>query len=219
MKSKPFKLFALLSLLLLSCSPYKYKLKYRTDHIVFKNYAKIDTIYVENFVLCNNLSRISINENIAINEDSVIAIFSNSIQLLNLPHFVNLKDNLCDSEMHANRLLKLNKIDKYKIICNSNSRDRLVMVPVLYIDNMSMKHLYVTSSGVPGGGEFLRDTFLKIAIYLVKNNEIIYLKSARYGPVSSETATFDEDPPNKLEQEHWDKLVELVMSDYVKRLK
>jgi len=55
-------------------------------------------------------------------------------------------------------------------------------------------------------------------IYFIENDEIIYLKSAWFGPVSSETATYDEEPPKKLEQEHWDRLVRLVMSDYIKRL-
>jgi hypothetical protein len=215
------KIVAILTVfsLFIGCSPNKFKLTNKRHHTAQKQYSQHNKIYIENYILCNNLARLFRNEIVPIEEDSILNIFSEALNQLNLPTVINYNVNHCDSSFHANRRLKIKKIDdeELKKIADTNE-DKIVMLPIVYIDNISMKHSYVTSSGIPGGGTYLRDSFLKIAIYLIKNNEIVYMKSARFGPVSSETATYYEEPPKKLEQEHWDRLVRLVMSDYIKRL-
>jgi len=218
MNLKPVPILLIIILLFGGCSPNKFMFRNKSQHIILKSYEKIEEIYLEHYVICNNINRLTKNEVAEINEDSVLNIFSAALKKSNIKIIINSKENLCDSTSHFNVPVKLSKIDNDKITSISNPDSTLKLFPVIYINNRSLKHLYFTSNGIPGGGEYLRDTFLTIVIYLIKNNEIIYLKSARYGPVSSETATYDEEPPKKLEQEHWDRLVRLVMSDYIKRL-
>jgi hypothetical protein len=216
------KLFAILVIFMvfIGCSPNKYKITNKKAQIVKNSYSSSDTILFQNFILCNNINTLFNNKKLKINEDSVLNIFFASVEKSGVT-FVhkNKGSNFCDEEFHKNKLIKVKNISKSKIIEISKPNNTLKAVPFIYINNRSLKHLYFTSKGIPGGGEYLRDTFLNIIIYFIKDNEIIYLKSAWYGPVSSETALPDEAPPKKLEQEHWDKLVELVMRDYIKRMK
>jgi hypothetical protein len=215
------RLIAIFSLvfIFISCTHNKLKIRDKKKHIIHNSYEKIDEIYIENYVLCNNINRWKRNEMVKINEDSILNIFNKALEKTKINIIRNEKENFCDNHFHYNIPLKLSKVDT-KIIINSPTNDsRIRLFPIIYINNLSLKNIYITSSGIAGGGEYLRDTFLTIVIYLIKDSEIIYLKSARYGPISSETVTYDEKPPKQLEQEHWDKLVELVMRDYIKRLK
>ncbi len=200
------------------CSPYKYKVSDAKHHIKRKSYVRSEDIHLQNYVVCNNINRRFRNKSVIVRYDSVLNILSDALEKSGIKIIRNEGRNFCDSTFHFNTLVKLKKIDINKIISIANYDSTLTLIPVIYINNRSIKNSYITSSGIPDGGYYLRDTFLTIAVYLIKDNEIVYLKSAWFGPVSSRTATYNEEPLKKLEQEHWDKLVRLVMNDYIDRL-
>ena len=215
--------FLILFLFLLGCRDYRVT---NRRYSVVKNYSK-SNICIQNYILCNNTRNVwNIVElegkNLELNTDSVFNVFKSAISKLELDIIIkDFNNNYCTNSFHSNHHLKIKNIDKEAIleVARYCTDAELILVPVIYLDNLYQRHIYFSSKGVPGGGYYMRDTFLNMVVYIVKNDEIIYLKSARFGPVSSETATPDEDPPKKLTQENWDKLVELVMRDYIKRLK
>jgi hypothetical protein len=216
-----FQLIATLIVILLfaGCSPYKYKVTNKRAQIVKNSYSSADTIVFQNFIFCSNINTLFHNEALNINEDSLLNIFFTSVENSGIQFVYNDEGrNFCDEEFQSNKLIKAKKIDKRKIFDISESNSTLSAVPFVYINNRALSNRYFTSKGIPGGGGYLRDTFLNMTIYLVKNDEIVYHKSAWFGPVSSETATYNEDSPKKLEQEHWDNLVRLVMLDYINRV-
>jgi len=213
--------------LCVSCSPSVYKITSRSKNEIIKDkYFRNDTVYVKNIILCNNLGfrklwmdDIKVQSEVS---DSIFNFFLNSIKQQDMPVLIlsNI-ENHCDTILDFIFPFKTEKIDTKRIKNIAGIMDNenaIILLPIIHIDNVTQRAVMVSSRGIPDGGYFMRDIFLKIAIYLIKNNEIIYLKSARYGPVSSETATYDEEPPKKLEQKHWDNLVRLVMNDYIRRL-
>jgi len=227
------KLFIFLSLFLMlffnNCMPKRYKITstHRTE-VVKNNYSINDSLFLSNLIFCNNRGYRSlwmedIKMQAVVETDTFFDIFYKSISNLNLPLIVKEPINHCDTILDYIFPLKVEKIDVNRIneILSQSTTDRnkLIIFPIIHIDNITQRAVFVSSIGMPGGGYYMRDILLKLAIYIIKNNEIIYLKSARYGPVSSETATPEEEPPLKLKQKHWDNLVALAMRDYIKRMK
>jgi hypothetical protein len=209
-----------------SCTP-TYRITSKTKHEIAKdNYTVVDTILLSNYIFCMNYADRNLwKDKIKMQpmeNDSIFEMFDKALQKLNLNVVVEKNINHCDTVLDFIFPLKVEKIDTNRIksiASHINKKNILILFPIIHSNNITQKAMMVTSKGIPDGGYFMRDTFLNIAIYLIKDDEIIYLKSARYGSVSSETASPDEEPPKKLEQQHWDKLVELVMRDYIKRMK
>jgi hypothetical protein len=200
-----------------------YRFDYKRQHIVVPNYNSADTLLLSGYVLCNSLrndnklnSEVDFGE--GVNLDSVFDIFKTSISKLNLPIKFYENENRCDSSFRANWRMKIDEtnsnISRVKVIDTSNV---IQIIPVVHLTNFYQKHIYV-SGGVFGGGHYIKQTILRVMIYVVKGDEIIYLKSAKYFGETYHSNNPKETRTN-LEQEHWDKLVELVMRDYIKRLK
>jgi hypothetical protein len=206
-----------------SCVRY-YKQTNRCKKVTKSMYSNTDTIHFYNYVLCNNIRNMNkllspIGDVVPINEDSVLTILRQSLINLNLPYFFSPENqNYCDSDFHKNHHLKFKKIDHKKILEISSSKGgELVIVPIVYIDNLYENQIYLHSSGVPAGGDLVRNSYLKIGVYLLKNDEIIYFRSAKHFTIS--THLDFEEKPKRQTQENWDKLVEMVMADYTQRSK
>ena len=204
----------LFTLLLQGCSPYTHKNK--RHYVIKQSYNENEVIYLENYVLCSTSRNTWKVEPIEINEDSLISIFKASLENLDvLIQYNPDKQNYCDSTFWQNPNLYAKKIDENKIIEIANSKNgELKMVPVINIDNSFRSHFFITPSRATGEGRYV-DKFLIILIYLVRGEEIIYFKSMFYGESKESHLSI----LNHVHQENWDKLVELVMRDYIKRLK
>ena len=218
-------LYTFIPLLFSSCVKY-YKYTNRFRKITKSNYSFIDTVYVKDYILCNSLRNINKNffypkggEVVPINEDSVLAHFENAFNKLNIfVQFDTVRNNNCDNEFHENVLIRDRKINHKKIIeISKKSKRELVLVPYIYIDNIYENQIYFLSSGVPAGGDLVRNSYLNLGIYVLQNDKIIYFRSAHHFTISSHE-DFEEEPKRQT-QENWDKLVKMVMSDYIERLK
>jgi hypothetical protein len=218
-------LFFLSATLFSGCVKY-YKFANKSRKIIKSSYSSIDSIYVKDYFLCNSLRDINKNmfspkggEVIPINEDSVLVHFRDAFNKLNIPvHFATTRINYCDSSFHENVLLNDKKVNHNLIKTISNKTNKkLVLVPFLYIDNIYKNQIYFLSSGVPAGGDLVRNSYLQIGIYILNDKEIIYFRSGKHVVISSHQ-DFEEEPKRQT-QENWDKLVEMVMRDYIKRMK
>jgi hypothetical protein len=184
-----------------------------------------DRLYVKDYIICNSERDIKQNPIIPkgglvlpINEDSVLACFQLALEKAKLPVLFNRnRDNFCDQEFHRNVRVRDRKINHQKIIeIAKNSPDSgLVMVPIIYIDNVYEYRVMPSPSGFAFGGNIVKNVYLSIAIYLVRDEKIVFFRSGRHYTYSNHE-TFEEEPKRQT-QENWDKLVAMVMRDYLKR--
>lgn len=216
-------LFIFTLILVSSCVKY-YKYTNRFRKITEKNYSLTDTIYVKDFILCNNSRDMNkllnpIGDVVPINEDSVLSIFKNAVSKLGASiEFIPMGENHCDYDFHRNHHLSFRKMNIEKIMkIGNNLSGKTVLLPVIYIENLYENQIYFLSSGVPAGGDLIRNSYLKIAMFILQDEEVIYFRSAKHGTISSHE-DFEEEPKRQT-QENWDKLVKMVMSDYIERLK
>jgi len=218
-------LLILLAMLFGGCIRY-YKYTNRNSRIVQSNYSLSDTVFVKDFILCNSLRNINKNifspkggDMIAINEDSVLVHFKDSFQRLTIPvQFHTGSVNHCDSSFHRNVLVK-DKITNHNTIkeISKKANERVVLVPLIYLDNVYENQMYFHSSGVAAGGDLIRNSYLNLAIYIINDGSIVYFKSGMHITISRHE-DFEEEPKRQT-QENWDKLVEMVMADYTQRAK
>jgi hypothetical protein len=149
------------------------------------------------------------------NHDSIISNFSISLNQLDLNYIKSdIQISLCDSNLYSNYRMLINSIntDNLKSIGASNG---FRILPIVYLDNRYRRFAVVGSSGTFTGGHYVKQTVLRLLILIIDGDEIIYLRSAKYFGDEIHTS----DPKEKysaIEQKHWDKLVELVMRDYIK---
>jgi hypothetical protein len=208
------------------CSP---RLDFKKQHISKKEYKR-DTLFISDYSVCVSLSNsfhtLSLRNrqydekefSIFFNKDSIFNHFTNALTLLNIPFKIrNSSNNFCDSALYVNWRMNIKKIDFEKIKKN-NKNDGLTLVPIIYLDNHHRTNTYMTSGGVIGGGELKKQTILTVLVVIIDGEEIIYLSSGKH--FGKEYEALDvKDTRTYIKQEHWDKLVELVMRDYIKRMK
>ena len=212
-------------LIMFSCSyNFSYKSLSRKTQVIQKEYTK-DTLFFKDAVVChvhnNRNAWQPKNTMIPVNQDSVLSVFSESIHKLGLPiaRSVNVSCD-CDTAFHytntSNRRQEHIQVDKLpiaNIISSNYKKSKHYILPVIYIVRSTVNRGYL------GVAEFYR---VYVFLYIVKNNFVEYSKFSHY---TSEyiNPEYDVDenkrPTNPIQQKHWDKLVELVMRDYIKRLK
>jgi hypothetical protein len=215
----------LLLLVLQSCQSMFFRYESKKNQTLKPNYNSSDTLKVSEFVLCYTLSQAYENTKLdfsgGVDMDSIYSKFRVSFKKLNLPIiFPNYRaeKNHCNEFCLEMKYLKINEyiIDFIKSIPNIEEH-KYRLIPIIFVDDTYRKHVYM-SGGVWGGGDYIKQMDIKIMISIMKGDEIMYLSSAIYLGETYHTADIN-DRRTKVEQKHWDKLVELVMRDYIKRLK
>jgi len=216
-----------LSFVSLGCSP---RLDFRKHHVVQQIYEN-EKITLSNYFLCvgltNNHNTYSFRKAILhsqeefgdlFNRDSIFNYFTSAISKLDI--LVALSDSakgFCDNSFYENARMKIDKLDMNRI--KDIARDSgLVLVPVIYLDNQYTQHVYMGSSGVAGGGAYIKQTIVRVLIVMLDGDKVVYLSSAQHFGETYESIDI-KDKRNNIEQEHWDKLVEKAMENYIKRLK
>ncbi len=200
-----------------------YKFNNERRKVVGTSYERSDTLYIQHYVLCNSLRNIKKHpfypiggEVIPINEDSVVQQLFASLG--KLPLRIGLKaqrENHCDSSFHRNLLIRDKKVDRSKLRALAlQSGERLVLVPFIYVDNAYENQINPLPSGAISGS-LVRNSFLNLAFYIYREGELVYFRSGFHTTVSRHE-TFEEEPKRQT-QENWDKLVAMVMRDYLKR--
>jgi hypothetical protein len=214
MKSRIY--FLIFLSLSLSCSDTRFVFK--KYHYV-KNSYPLDTVFVADYISCYSLRSILHQkkfQKIKFNSDSLFIHFKIALKNTGLLTKINeINKNHCDSVFHSNFKINLKKIDKEKI--NQVSKDKnLILVPLIYFDDTYRYSSYVTAGG-SGGGGLIKCTYLKMAIYLFKGEDLVYVRSGIHFGRDYYPDNIEEIQKG-ITQEKWDKLVNLVMRDYINRL-
>jgi hypothetical protein len=209
-----------LSITLASCKALRY---YKPrNHVVNTAYLRTDTMIISQVALCNTL----INEfrynhpepfDSEFNSDSIFHVFLSSLERLRLPVKLDDIHYICDStftqlwRLDPDRIVP--ELDKFR----SKDEQTIQLIPVLHVAHGYRKHIYM-SQGLAGGGHYIKQALPKILIYVIRGEEILYLRTAQFfGPTYH---SYDErETRTDLEQEHWDRLVELVFRDMKVRMR
>jgi hypothetical protein len=196
---------------------------------VEKFYSHSDSLIIKNYVLYNSQAHANLSHNslpIPIHEDSVMQVAWESFDKLDLPIVSHLEkgQNHIDSTFYKDYLIRIRKIDKEWIKeVAGESNDHLVLVPVISILNKIGFTGFISSGGMAGSSGFIMNSFVNLIIFIVQNNEIIYISQIRHSSDTTKANSRSEAeaiPPAPLvTQEVWDELVRLAMEDYIKRLK
>lgn len=187
-----------------------------------ESYSSLDTLNIENFIMYGSADMGGLHDpwrKVDLNSDSLIQIFKKSISHIkgiNL-HFNDSLKNKKNSSHYANPSLQYKKIDKEAIISlASKDNNSTSLIPVI--------QFAFNASRWSGSGQF--DTYptlichFNIAIFIVKNQDIIYSKQMRYvEKVDGEFYPYIfEDFYIPIPQLHWDGLVREVMKEYIERM-
>jgi len=184
-------------------------------------YSNKDTLYMNDFIMYGINTKNSIKNYIEvnINYDSLINIFKHSLINTDAPIILEKsRQNLGISifkENHMGKFRKINKDDLFEIAkINTNN---FKLIPVIRLNFTTSTGL--TTSGADTYPHFL--CFLDIAIFVIKNNKIVYFKNMTHmESVDGEFHPYKyEDFHIPIPQEHWDGLVREVMKEYMERLR
>jgi hypothetical protein len=218
-----------------SCGLSRYESWQKRKQLIRKEYTIFkDTIYISDVILCNSYSKGFWGElkTPSINEDSVFNIFLSSLNKLSLPFKVVEKITFhCDpvfTQSSKNFHMLTISDEEIRKLATLNP-NRYKMIPFIRLNIQDVNFISVTASSYSPTGGSKRHPIVGIVVYLFENSELIYLRMFNFSgkPIDIYTdengRAFDlisENPVvNTIEQKHWDKLVELVMRDYIKRMK
>lgn len=209
-----------LAFLLSSCTRY-YTIQ-KKHQIRDGAYSLKDTLYISDVILCSTYDKGMFGklEDFPVNKDSVFDIFTSSLSKLALN--IEFDEEIsfhCDSSFFYNNKMKMTHINNDFIISTaSKNPKRVSLIPIIRLYTSDLGSVSITASG-GGNIGYRRDFFAGIVAHIVKDGNIIY---ARMYDFSGRTGDFYSDgsvDANTIEQKHWDKLLELTMRDYIKRLK
>jgi hypothetical protein len=221
-----------IALEMLSSCTTRYESWQKKSQIIKREYGYNNIQFsIEDIIICNNYKKglWSNVQKIEINVDSIVEIFRASLNKINF--HVSFSNNLkfhCDSLFEpSNSNIRMITMDENKITELSKiNPNRFKLIPFIRLNNFDVTFISPTaSSGSPAGG-MKRHSRVGVVIYLFDNDELIYLRMYNfsgkvinvYEDEHGNILDEDTDKPVKstIEQKHWDKLVELVMRDYIK---
>ncbi|MCH8478269.1 MAG: hypothetical protein LAT56_10020 [Wenzhouxiangella sp.] len=200
-----------------SCRIHPYQTTFKRYQIKKSVYEEGDAVFVGDYVVCKNLRKSFRNLEFPGNHDHYINNFLHAIEgRLNVSVLEN-SQNRCDSIFFKNHRLNPKKMDVDNFPELFRIRKKGIhLVPLIYVDNMWMSSMYITSSGSAGttGTGKDRTTFLKISVYIYHDAELVYQKLMWYRAKPRDIRDDFEDDFN-LNQGHWDTLVKKVLDEYI----
>jgi hypothetical protein len=128
--------------------------------------------------------------------------------------FANHHESTLDSLLYRN-IKKQSNARYLKIAKERNANNKTYLIP--YIDVFSGAG--IVNVAAYGPSSIKKAYIITIIIYLIRNDNIIYLRKARLQLEPSYHASWDEEPVHKITQEDFDRIVGFMMKDYIKRLK
>ena len=211
----------ILFFLMLGCNTnLKYRETNRCWDVVNKHYSYKDTLFVKDYIVCYTAKEedddiFTFNRSrrmTPINADSVFDVFRNALNKTGLPiKYDSISRNRCSYDIKK-KYPKIWRRRSKEILELFSIENRVVLVPYINI----YETWGVVLKGSPATeGDFFRNSFLSIGLFIVQNDKVVYKKTVRH--VVSLNYESREDPIIRQTQVHWNKLVELGMKDYRER--
>jgi hypothetical protein len=194
----------------------------RKHHITQPYYNNSAILVIKDHVLCNtilNEYRLKYPEDFSApyDADSLFGLFHSAMERLDLNIQFKEGTNRCDSTFTGRWRQRVSQVRIEAERLSQFDDSVLQLIPIIHLNHAYRKHIYM-SQGLAGGGYYIKQTIMRLTIFVVRGEEVLYLSSAKYfGPTYH--SHDPRDPHTNLEQEHWDRLVELVMRDLKLRMR
>ena len=184
----------------------------------FQNsYNKQDSLHLSDFIFYGISEEPNFRLKIDLNDDSLYNILKGSLSKLKLPiHYKSNKTNYSNLSYFIDKYLPYEKINKSLIFKSANSfNDKHLIFPVLQLYFRQRINFDPSITVYPR-----YYCYLSLAIFIVKNREVLYYKQVRHEEVvNKEYHPYEfEDYHVPISQENWDGLVKEVMKEYIERL-
>jgi hypothetical protein len=210
--------YILVIVLAISCGLNKRPVDERQYFLFQENFNDKDTLYIKDFILYNTSKGRDYRLNIRMHEDSIFTIIKSALNKLNLNiEQVEQGHNYAALSFFSEEHLTYDHINKSLLFKSASTLPgKYVLFPVLLIYHERLVNLDATRPGFP---KF--SCSLSLAIFIVKDDEVVYYKQSRY----NKTVKKDDHPYDYEEfiipvpEERWDGLVREVMKEYIERLK
>jgi len=204
----------LLAVFISSC---QYRKTNKRHHYVQKQYSKKEPIIVKDAIICANVGAL-LNKKIEINRDSILFLFVNSLK--KLPININFQQGNahCSQTYIPNRSIKYHRLNFTELTSFTGNDTSTYLIPIINYDYVTLRNIYITSTGAVGGGGFSKSLNLGLGCIIFKKKELVYFKSRIF--IASGIGVDDYlEPVNLGKQENIDTLVQLTMKDYLERMK
>lgn len=183
-----------------------------------ESYKEIDTLYLKDYIIYNTSKGRDYRLDIKKDDDSLFSILKSSLEKteINLKH-IDSNHNYAKLSFFPDEYLTYEKINKSLIFKSaSDFPDKYVIFPVVQIYHNRITNFEATKPGYPK-----LSCSISLAIFIVKNREVLYYKQARYNKtVSEEDHPYEYEDFNMLiPREKWNGLVDKAMKEFMERLK
>lgn len=224
MRSYPLSLL-LLVFLVTSCKPIFFQVKNNKKAKMIEEFYTNDTLHIQNYIYYRDsiFQGKWLDDKVSFRyEDSMMAQFKNALQKVPLNiQWQQPMLNVCDTIIpNIGLTIRARKIPDHlildKIVADSN---KTILLPVI-------QTLINRQYSVGGGYSFSYVNWLgwdefNIIFYVIKNNCIIYKRAIRCAASHKEDEKFHgiDKYITRMRPEFWDTAVQMVMEDYMKRIK
>ena len=234
----PRAVFVCILLLFLVLTGCTYRYHGRIHHIVKKKYEP-ETLYIPNYIFCVGLYRESlsmweigklpkhddeIDFHNYFDTDSIFKSFLFTLDRMKIPVNIKLNSlntNYCDETFLKRRKTRFKDYQLERILeIIGDTQGKTILFPVIFLENRYRSKAsgkIIGGEVMGGGGLYIKQFLLNILVLVVQDNEIVYMRAGHYFGDTYYTGN-KQNPTLFLEQKHWDRLVKLVMKDYIKRL-
>ena len=206
-----------ISTLLSSCSLHPYQTRFKRHQITNAVHEYRAPVYVGDYVICKNLHKSFRNLEFPGNHDHYMYNFLYALKGLFDVTVLDDAQNRCFEGFFDNHNLNQRKmeVDSFPNLFRIQEKG-VHVVPLIYLYNMWLSNMYVTSSGSVGatGTGKERTTFLIMAIYIYHDAELVYRKQMWFRAKPRDIRDDFEDDFN-LNKGHWNRLVKKVLDDYI----
>jgi len=188
-------------------------------HFVKTEYSKNGSVIVRDAIICANLDGLIRIKPIEIDRDSVLSIFINSLQKLPIRLEIGEGRVFCNRGFITRNKLRYRKFKLSELISKLGNETNSVLIPIINYNYISLRNIYITSTGAVGGGGFTKYVHVDLAILIFRNKELEYFKSRVFFSPTVITDFSSDNIDFSIKQENIDTLVQLTMKDYIERMK
>jgi len=206
-----------LSVVFTTCA---YRVKQRAFHIVAPEYPIDQEIHFSDYFLCSIYRKgwryEGSIQSVQLNEDSLLQMIQEAFDALPLRiHYAEQIQHHCDSSTRENHRLKMRDVDETVLrdLAIASGKD-VSIIPVFILDIWDVMFLGPIRSANGNSRGF----FVSAIVYIIQDGEIIYSRKINLGQ-GKDIDQWDPDPQTPMTQEHWNKLVYLLMKKYLGRRK
>lgn len=217
-------IFTFIVLIAFGCSPYKW-----TDrrNLLLKDEYCSDTVVLQDFVFCSVLRQelkfsFQKKRDLPYPEHSIInaieeRFFVNNLKFKSEKLKILEGQNKCDTIFRSLRAFRMNEEIKQAMLeISKNNQGKTQLIPYIFFEEtFKIRYGYIGNIFNPGG---MTNRSIQVAMIIVENNEIVYIKTDQHFGKSHYVESREEVAPI-LDFSILQELIASTLEDYFERIK